>query len=268
MNPRAACGLLLCLVACGTLSVSDEQDLGEKFEREIRREYRFLNDDVVTAYVTKIGTDVLRTLGPQPFEYRFYVVENGEVNAFAAPAGHIYIHTGTILRVRNVAELAGVVAHEIGHVTKRHIAQNYEKQRAASVGRQAAVIGAGILGGGVAAGATNLATGVGFSAVLNSFGRDAEREADDFAVGALPAAGYDPSGLPSFFETLIADGGPRAPAFLSSHPAPAERLEATRAAIAAQDPPPGLKVDDNGRLEIIQRRIELLTEGAKPSRRR
>jgi predicted Zn-dependent protease len=268
MIPRAACGLLLCLSACGTLSVSDEQQLGDKFEREIRREYRFLNDDVVTAYVTKIGTDVLRTLGPQPFEYRFYVVENKEINAFAAPAGHIYVHTGTILRVRNVSELAGVLAHEIGHVTHRHIAQNYEKQRAASVGRQAAVIGAGILGGGAAAGAANLATGMGLSAVLNSFGREAERESDDFAVEALPAAGYDPSGLPSFFETLVAEDGPRPPPFLSSHPAPAERLQTTRAVIAAQDPPPGLKVDDNGRLEIIQRRIELLTEGTRPSRRR
>lgn len=260
--------LSACLLACAPLSVSDEQDLGDKFEREVRREYRFLNDDVVTAYITKIGNDVLRTLGPQPFEYRFFVVENKEINAFAAPAGHIYVHTGTILAVRNVSELAGVIAHEIGHVTKRHIAQNYEAQHAASIGKQAAVIGAGILGGNVAAGAANLATGAGLSAVLNSFGRDAEREADDFAVQAMPAAGYDPNGLPSFFETLVVEGGGRTPGFLSSHPAPEERLEATRKAISAQDFPPGLKVDDNGRLEIIQRRIELLTEGSKALRRR
>jgi predicted Zn-dependent protease len=223
---------------------------------------------VVNAYVSRIGDEILRTMGPQPFEYAFVVVEHPDVNAFAGPAGHIYVHTGTILRVSNVAELAGVIAHEIGHVSNRHIAENYEKQRAASVGRQAAVIGAGILGGGAAAGATNILTGVGTAAVLNSFGREAEREADDFAVRVLPQAGYDPNGLPSFFETLAAEGGARVPQFLSSHPAPAERLETTRAAIAAQGLPPDLRSDDNGKLEIIQQRVELLTKGRSSPRDR
>jgi predicted Zn-dependent protease len=160
-----------------------------------------------------------------------------------------------------------VIAHEIGHVNKRHIAQNYEKQRAASIGQRAAVIGAGLLGGGAAAGATNLATGLGLAAVLNSFGREAEREADDFAVVVLPRAGYDPNGLPSFFETLIAEGGPKAPAFLSSHPAPADRLATTRAAIDAEVLPPGLRTDDGGRLEIIQQRIQLLTKATRRTAR-
>jgi predicted Zn-dependent protease len=81
----------------------------------------------------------------------------------------------------------------------------------------------------------------------------------------LPRAGYDPTGLPSFFETLIAEGGPAARAFLSSHPAPAARPATTRAAIDREPLPPGLRVDDNGRLEIVQRRIELLTRG-RPGR--
>jgi predicted Zn-dependent protease len=260
--------LLLWLgVGCGTLSVSDEQDLGDRFEREVRREYRFVGDRVVNDYVARIGNDILRTLGPQPFDYSFQVVDHRDINAFAAPGGHIYVHTGTILKARDVSELAGVIAHEIGHVNKRHIAQNYEKQRAARVGQQAAVIGAGILGGGAAAGAANLATGLGLAAVLNSFGREAEREADDFAVHVLPQAGYDPRGLPSFFETLIREGGPKVPQFLSSHPAPADRLETTRAAIAAEALPPGLRTDDGGRLEIIQQRIELLTKAnRRPAR--
>jgi predicted Zn-dependent protease len=83
----------------------------------------------------------------------------------------------------------------------------------------------------------------------------------------LPRAGYDPHGLPNFFETLIAEGGPTAPGFLSSHPAPADRLDTTRAAIAAEDLPPGLRSDDGGRLEIIQRRIEILTRAYAPARR-
>jgi len=267
---RRCCASLLSLLAflsaCGTMSVQKEQDLSREFERQVRREYRFIRDPIVNQYVTKIGETILQPLGPQPFEYSFHVVEDEEVNAFAGPAGQIYVHTGTIQRARNVTELAGVIAHEIGHVQKRHIAQNYEKMQAASWGKELAVIGAGVLGGQAAAGAADLATGVGLASVLNSFGRDAENEADAFAVEALPKAGYDPNGLPSFFETLAAEPGPHPPAFLSSHPAPADRLARTRALIAAAQLPPNLREDDDGRFEIIQQRIALLTRGRARSK--
>jgi len=260
--PRVAVAVLALVAAsaCGTLSVQQERDLSQEFEREIRREYRFVRDPVVNEYVTRIGESILRPLPPQPFEYSFQVVEDDTVNAFAGPAGQIYLHSGTILKARNVEELSGVIAHEIGHVAKRHLAQNYEKQRAASVGKEIAVIGAGILGGGLAASATNLATGLGVTAMLNSFSREAEEEADAFAVDAMIGAGYDPNGLPSFFETLKSEPGSGVPAFLSNHPAPADRLAATRALIAERTLPPDLKTEDDGRFEIIQQRVALLTQ--------
>lgn len=265
---RLACLVLLALATgCGTMSVKKEQDLAKDFDREVSREYRFIRDRVVIAYVTHIGEQILAPMGPQPFVYTFQVVDDEEVNAFAGPAGQIYIHSGTILRARNVSELAGVIAHEIGHVAKRHLAQNYEKQQAANVGRQMAVIGAGVLGGSAAAGAANLASGFGLGALLNTFSREAEGEADAFAVEALPKAGYDPNGLPTFFETLASERTSGVPAFLSSHPAPADRLEATRAMITAADLPPGLAVDDGGRFEIIQQRVELLSRSKPRSTR-
>src|SRR5690606_29150958 len=144
--------------------------------------------------------------GPQPFRYEFAVVDDPEINAFAGPGGFVYVQTGTILAARNVAELAGVIAHEVGHVVERHVAENYNKQRAANLGRRAAVLGGGLVYGSAGATAASLATGLGSAAVLNSFGRDAEREADDFAVRVLPVAGYDPNGLPGFFETMLALG--------------------------------------------------------------
>ena len=265
MRRRCCSALLLALVACTTLSVPEERKLGADFEREARREFRFVNDPIVVGYVSHIGQDVLRAAGPQPFEYRFYVVDQAEINAFAGPAGTVYVHTGTILKARNVSELAGVIAHEVGHVVRRHIAQNYSKQEAASIGQEVLVLGAGMVGGGAAAAGANLVGGLGTMAVINSFGRQAEREADDFAVGVLPQAGYDPNGLPSFFETLMAEGGSQMPVFLSSHPATADRLAATRAAIARETLPPDLRVDDGGRLEIIQQHIRLLTGGARPA---
>jgi predicted Zn-dependent protease len=256
----------LAASACGTLSIADEQQLARQFEAQARGEFRFVRDPVIAEYVDRIGQRIVAASGPQPFAYRFSVIDDPEINAFAGPGGQIYVQTGTILGARNVAELAAVIAHEVGHVVERHIAENYNKQRAADVGRKAAVLGGALVYGSLGANAASLATGLGSAAVLNSYGRDAEREADDFAVRVLPLAGYDPNGLPSFFETMVAQGGAGGPSFLASHPAAQDRLEATRAAIAATPLPPGLRVDDDGRLEIIQRRIELLTGESQPRR--
>jgi predicted Zn-dependent protease len=245
-------------VGCA-LSVPQERQLAERFDREMKQQYRFVNDPVVDQYVDQIGHGLVSAAGPQPFSYQFTVVDDPEINAFTGPAGHVYVHTGTILAARNASELAGVIAHEVGHVVNRHVAENYGRQQAASIGRDVLVLGAGVLGGGTAAGAANVLGGLGLAAALNTFGREAEREADDFAVQVLPRAGFDPHGLPSFFETLIAEGGPSVPTFLASHPAPRERLATTRRAIATLALPPGLRVDDGGRLEIIQQRVRLLS---------
>jgi predicted Zn-dependent protease len=257
---RCAAALLvgLSLLGCGTLSVPEEQALGRQMNAEIRRGLVFLPDRVVEKYVRDIGEDILRAAGPQPFEYHFYVVEDDAINAFAAPAGHVYIHTQTILAASNVSELAGVIAHEIGHVVRRHIAENYNRQRNTGIGYQAAVLAAGILGGGAAATAAQLGGGLAAVAYINSFGREAEREADSFAVETMPRAGYDPDGLVTFFQTLQQESGDTPSDFLSSHPATAERAAAAREQIAALPATQGLKVHDNGRLEIIQRRIEIL----------
>lgn len=262
---RAAALAFLALAtgACTTLSVEEERQLASRFEAQARREFRFVDDPVIEQYVARIGQRIVAAAGPQPFDFEFAVVDDPEINAFAGPAGHVYVQTGTILAARNVAELAGVIAHEVGHVVERHIAENYNKQRVAHIGRQAAVLGGGLVYGSAGAAAASLATGLGSAAVLNSFGRDAEREADDFAVRVLPVAGYDPNGLPGFFETMLALGATGG-GFLSSHPAAGDRLATTRAAIAAETLPPDLRVDDGGRLEIIQRRIELLTGESRP----
>jgi len=253
--------LLLWLAACGPITVSQEQRLGYNFEQAMRRELVFVHDRVVREYVNEMGHEFVRAAGPQPFDYRFYVVDDDEINAFAGPAGHIYVHTETILKARNASELAGVMAHEIGHVALRHVASNYNRQRNTQIGQDILVTGASILAGGAAGSAAQLGTGLAAMAYLNSFGREAEMEADAFALEVLVKVGYDPNGLVTFFRTLTheAQGQPQAPGFLSSHPATSDRIESTRAAIEALPPTAGLRVNDGGKLEIIQRRIALLT---------
>lgn len=253
-----------CASACGTLSVYEEQRLGEEIAYQTRGELLFLRDDVVLDYVRKMGGEIVAAAGPQPFEYHFEVVDDDEINAFAAPAGYIYINTGTILRARNASELASVLAHEIGHVSLRHIAENYDRQRNAGTLYQAGVLAASVFGYG---GLANLGGGLATMAVLNSFTRSDEREADVFAVDVMPRAGFDPDSLVTFLEVVRDESGASPPPLFSTHPATQDRIDEVRELIAAQGEMSGLRLSDGGRLPIIQRRIELLTRKVRPTGR-
>ncbi len=247
------------LLHCATLSVPDERKLGRKTERELRKELDFLRDPIVAGYIEQIGRRIVAQVEPQPYEYRFYVVENDEINAFALPAGYVYVHTGTILKARNSSELAGVIAHEIGHVALRHTAESYNRQRNTGIAHQTLVFLAAIFGGSYAAGAANLGGGLAGMAYLNTYSRENEAAADAFAIEVLPKIGINPEGMVTFFETLATEGGPGVPTFLSSHPSPDSRRDEARLLINARNLPENLRDEDGGRLEIIQRRIRLLT---------
>lgn len=260
----AAAALLLLSTACSTLSLSEERQLGDQSARELAPNLDFLRDPWVVHYIDDIGQEILDGAGPQPFDYRFYVVEDDELNAFALPAGYIYVHTGVILAAENMSELAGVIAHEVGHVARRHVARNYHRQRNTGLVYQVLAAAASIFVGGYAASGGQLLGQLAAVAYVNQFTREAEEEADAFAVEVLPRAGIDPNGLLTFFAKLGREGGAQAPGFLSSHPATADRIAATAARIAEMPRTEGLRVRDGGELEIIQHRIRLLTGRSYP----
>jgi predicted Zn-dependent protease len=177
------------------------------------------------------------------------------------PGGAVYVHTGLIQAVNDAAELAGVLAHEIGHVTSRHVAKMARTGRNTSIVQQVATVIIAILTGSqVAAQGADLATGVAAQAYMSTFTQDAEREADGQAIDTMIRAGFDPNGIVTMFETLReeAKGSSRPPQFLSSHPAPTERILSAQAAIRAREPLSGLRRDDGGKLEIIQERLRLI----------
>ncbi len=132
---RAALALFLCVQVAGTgcstpvLSIEDEKQIGAEFAQQARRELDFLGDDLVRRVIEVLGERIVTAAGPQPLEYRFYVVEDDTLNAFAGPGGHVYVHTAIILEADNLSELAGVMAHEVGHVALRHIARIYYRPR-------------------------------------------------------------------------------------------------------------------------------------------
>jgi len=254
-----AIGGSIAVIGCGPLTVTEERHLGDQFAYQMRSELPLVYDRTIVEYISEMGEGIVRASGPQPFRYRFYVVRDGDINAFAGPAGHIYVHTETILRARNASELAGVLAHEVAHVQERHIAENYNRARNARIGTDILTLGASAFGGGVVGSATAMGSGLAATTWLNSFGREAELEADVFAVRVMARAGWNPRGLLSFFESLMREGGPNVPAFLSSHPATEDRIQATRVEIEALDGTRRLATYDGGKLEIIQRRIRLLT---------
>ena len=252
----AVCALLtVAAAACGPLSVEEERELGVDFSRDFNRRTVLVRDPAVVGYVSAIGRRLLKHAGPQPFTYRFNVVPKGEVNAFAAPAGYIYIYTGTILKARNVSELAGVVAHEIGHVARRHIANNFNRALAANILRQAGAVAAEVVAGPQAGSAAQTLGGLAAMGYLNTFSREAEHEADAFAVQLMFRAGYDPRGLTAFFESLKKQGGASVPGFLRSHPATSARIANTRELIRRLPAGTRLERDDNGRLEWVQQAL-------------
>ena len=255
-----ACAVLV-LGCATTLSPEEERNLGAELDAELRSELVLEPDLLVVRYVQEIGKTIVRAAPPSPYQFRFMVVDDDEINAFAAPAGYVYIHTAILKKARNVSEVAGVVAHEIGHVVLRHVAQNYARAQNANRLKEAGAVATTLLvPAGPVASLANLGGGLAALAYVNSFGREAEREADSFAVEVLPRAGYDPEGLVTFFRTIQREYGNSHLSFLEDHPAPSDRIDAATQQIQGESLPPDLREDDGGELEIIQRRLQLLEQ--------
>jgi len=209
------------------LSLEDERKLGEKFMGLIKKEMEFIEDPQITSYVSNIGKRILAQTDHQPFECKFYVINSSELNAFAAPAGHVFINSGMIVILDNEGELASIISHEMGHVTARHIAKRIEKSKVLSWVTLAGAIAGMLLGKGGAAGAalatSSMAAGV---SLTLKYTRDDEREADQLGLKFMTKAGYDGSGMIGAFKKLRKHGlvGPEIPPYLSTHPGLDERI--------------------------------------------
>jgi len=265
-SPRSAARSALALyliastVSCGAISVEDEKTLGHQSQRAIRQQLTLMRDRAVVKYIRDLGAELVAAGRPTPFDVRWYVVEDEELNAFAIPGGSIYVHTGLIAKVKHADELAGVLAHELGHVTGRHVAKNYRRQRNTGILATIFSIAVAILTGNpYLANAGDLLSQIAGIAYLNTFTRDFEREADALGLETVVKAGWNPEGMTRLFETLKKDGGGGGgPQFLMSHPAPDERIENTKSAIAALPAGHEYRTDDQGQLKLVQRRLELI----------
>ena len=215
------------------VTTQQEVQLGADYSRQINRQLPLLNDAATLQYVNDLGRRIARNADPRGIPYNFYVVNSDVVNAFAIPGGHIYINRGLIERADNLSELAGVMAHEIGHVVERHGIEQMQKAQNANT---ALAVVYGVLLGRNPSGIEQAGIQVGGSAIFASYGREAEREADRVAIGYLMRSGISPNGLPSFFEELMAEqrrNPSRVEQWFSTHPLTSERVQNTRSMIAA-----------------------------------
>lgn len=217
----------------GAKGVDSEVRMGRMLAAQVDKEAKFVDDPIITEYVNRVGQNiVLHSDAKVPFTIR--VIDSDEVNAFALPGGFFYVNKGLILAADNEAELAGVMAHEIAHVTARHAMENEAKMQAINYGMLAGILLGGPIVSNVLYNGGSFLQGIAFL----KFSRGAEEEADKLGVQYMWAAGYDPGAMATMFEKLEAKNkkkpGTIAKLF-ADHPAPADR-RASAIALAARFP--------------------------------
>jgi predicted Zn-dependent protease len=215
-----------------TLSIEDENRLGRMVMREVRESGALLEDPEVGEYIQSLGLKLSSHAQDGGRKFNFFVIRDNAINAFALPGGYVGIHSGLLLETRNESELAGVLAHEVAHVTQRHIARGIEAQGRASLLSTAAVLAAilmGAAGGGssdATMGAITAAQNMAVQSRIN-FTRENEYEADRIGIGVLANAGFDPNAMPAFFDTMFRRtqlAPDRVPELLRTHPVTSARI--------------------------------------------
>ena len=213
--------------SAAALSIGEERRLGQKLLYSLRRELEVLDDPDISRYINDLGGQVLKVAGPTHFDYRFFVVKSEQFNAFAAPAGLVFFYSGLIEAMRGENELVSVLAHEIGHVQSRHIADRLEKNT--RVGLLSTLLGVAGLALGVPGLSEGILTGslaAGQTAALK-YSRDDEEQSDRLAFGWMRAMGRDPEGMRDMLRTMRRVTRYRAnnvPQYLLTHPDPEARV--------------------------------------------
>ncbi|MFZ5533083.1 MAG: M48 family metalloprotease [Pseudomonadota bacterium] len=217
------------------LSPADEARLGREVIQQLRGMNALLDDPLIDRYLQSLGQRLVSQSSAAGDPFLFFAVRDGRVNAFALPGGYVGVNTGLIVLTRSESELAGVLAHEVSHVAQRHIARRMADSRQANILTGAATLAAILAGAGAGSGQmVQGAISAGMAATVQnaiSFTLQNEKEADRIGMHLLADSGFDPAGMPSFFELMAQQSRYYETAysdFLRSHPLNTERIsEAT-----------------------------------------
>jgi predicted Zn-dependent protease len=230
----AVAALGLTVAACG-ISTQQEVEMGTQYAQQINAQLPIVSDPEINRYINVLGDSIARLSDERNLDWTFFVVDSKEVNAFAVPGGYIYVNRGLIERADNLAMLAGVLGHEIAHVTERHSIQQMEKAQTANIGVGLACVLTRICESQASQALINVAG----TAVFARFSRDDENEADQKAIPYVMRAGISPVGIPAMFRKLLEERSRAAggvDAFFSTHPLEEDRIQSTQGLISRVDP--------------------------------
>ena len=205
------------------LTISEERDLGREFIKHARQAYLFVEDPFVNDYINRLGQRLVAAFPEQPFIFHFYVINNPVYNAFAAPGGYVFVHSGLISAMETEEELAGILSHEIAHVYCRHLSERIDQSKMLSLATLAGITAGIFLGSGalaIGSAAAGQAAGLAYS-------RQDERQADQVGVQYLAAAGYSARGLLTMLKKIKEKhwfSEQEMPTYLTTHPGTEERI--------------------------------------------
>ena len=208
-------------------TIDDEKKLGKEFYDKLEKNNFLLENKRLNDYINQIGNLILAQSKKAPFEFHFSIVNSNAINAFATPGGYIYINKGLINVAENEGELAGVIAHEIGHANARHVASIIEKSQKLNIATLAAIIAGAFLGGGGEATAAIAAFAVaGSSSLTLKYMREHEEEADRLGIIYLVTAGYYPGAMVDFLRIMKQYEfiSKTMPSYLMTHPGTDQRI--------------------------------------------
>ena len=221
--------LIIGATACG-ISTQQEVEMGQQEAAQINQQLPLVRDAEANRYINLLGDQIATRTSRGDLDWRFYIVDSREVNAFAVPGGFIYVNRGLIDRTENMSELAGVLGHEIGHVVRRHTVKQMEKAQGANIGVTLACVLTNVCNSQIAQAGINIAG----TAVFAKFSRQDESEADVEAVNNTVRAGISPRGVVTMFEKLIAEkksGQSAVAGWFSTHPGEEDRIVEAQALI-------------------------------------
>jgi predicted Zn-dependent protease len=255
------------------LSRADEYQIGRMVMRDLRSQNMLLDDAETADYLQNLGDRIGVEAQDGQHKLTFMPIRDNSLNAFALPGGFIGIHSGLFLLTEDESELAAVMAHEIGHVTQRHIARAVQADSRAGLTTVASMLGAILIG--IATGSPDATMGMVSMAQATSmqqsinFTRMEEHEADRVGIGYLAAAGFDPNGMPGFFSTMMRQrgiGGDDIPPLLLTHPVEPVRIAEARARVESMPAAP--RRPDSASYPYIRERLRVLTNPPKTDLRR
>jgi predicted Zn-dependent protease len=233
---RLITGALLAVTMTGcAVSTQQEVEMGTQYAQQINAQLPIVQDPEINRYVNVLGNSIAQRADQRGLQYRFFIVNAREINAFAVPGGYVYVNRGLIERTNTLSQLAGVLGHEIGHVVRRHSVQQMQKAQGANFGVVLACVLTSICNSGVG----QTAIQAGGTALFAKFSRDDEFEADQEAVKNVIRAGISPRGIPEMFQILINErkrGNSAVEAWFATHPTEEDRIARAQQQIAQIDP--------------------------------